>query len=42
VISYELFGDLHGVIDDHDASFDHQLSRAGTDLIRAARTSAPT
>jgi AcrR family transcriptional regulator len=27
-ISYELFGHLHGIIDDYDAFFDHQMRRA--------------
>jgi AcrR family transcriptional regulator len=32
-ISYELFGHLHGIIDDHDAFFDHQMRRAGDYLV---------
>jgi AcrR family transcriptional regulator len=39
-ISYELFGHLHGVIDDYDAFFDHQMRRAGAYLAGAAP--APT
>jgi AcrR family transcriptional regulator len=32
-ISYELFGHLHGVIEDYDAFFDHQMRRAGEYLM---------
>jgi AcrR family transcriptional regulator len=32
-ISYELFGHLHGVIDDDDAFFDHQMRRVGAHLM---------
>ena len=31
-ISYELFGHLHGVIEDYDAFFDHQMRRWGAYL----------
>jgi AcrR family transcriptional regulator len=39
-ISYELFGHLHGVIDDNDAFFDHQMRRAG--LYLAGAEASPT
>ena len=32
-ISYELFGHFHGVIEDYDAFFDHQMRRAGAYLV---------
>jgi AcrR family transcriptional regulator len=32
-ISYELFGHLHGIIDDYDVFFDHQMRRAGDYLV---------
>ena len=31
-ISYLLFGHLHGIVDDEDAYFDHQVARAGRSL----------
>lgn len=36
LVSFELFGHLHGVIDDHDAHFALQVRRAGT-LLRTGR-----
>ena len=36
-ISYELFGHLHGVIDDDDAFFDHQARRWGAYLVGGHR-----
>jgi AcrR family transcriptional regulator len=32
-ISYELFGHLHGLIDDYDAFFDHEMRRVAASLI---------
>ena len=32
-ISYELFGHLHGIIDDYDTFFEHQMRRAAAHLI---------
>jgi AcrR family transcriptional regulator len=32
-ISYLLFGHLHGIVDDEDAYFDHQVARAGRALV---------
>jgi AcrR family transcriptional regulator len=32
-ISYLLFGHLHGIVDDEDAYFDHQVARAGRMLV---------
>jgi AcrR family transcriptional regulator len=36
-ISYELFGHLHGIIEDYDAFFEHQMRRAGAYLLSAGR-----
>lgn len=36
-ISYELFGHLHGVIEDYDAFFDHQARRWGAYLVGGHR-----
>lgn len=33
-ISYELFGHLHRIIEDHDPYFDHQMQRVGAFLVR--------
>jgi AcrR family transcriptional regulator len=35
-VSYELFGHLHGVIDDLDVYFEHQMRRAGVFLLHGA------
>lgn len=35
-LSYELFGHLHRVIDDHDPYFEHQMQRVGAFLVHGA------